>query len=59
MAKMYLKSDLKFVDGYLIDNDDNVVALPDKVAKQINDLETCIQKLMYLDEQPEHLEPIL
>ena len=53
MAKMYLKSDLKFVDGYLIANDDNVVALPDKVAKQIHDLETCIQKLMYLDEQPE------
>ena len=53
MAKMYLKSDLKFVDGYLIDNDDNVVALPDKVAEQINDLETCIQKLMYLDDQPE------
>lgn len=53
MAKMYLKSDLKFVNGYLIDNDDNVVALPDKVAEQINDLETCIQKLMYLDEQPE------
>lgn len=53
MAKMYLKSDLKFVDGYLIDNNDNVVALPDKVAEQINDLETCIQKLMYLDDQPE------
>lgn len=53
MAKMYLKSDLKFVDGYLIDNDDNVVALPDGVAEQINDLETCIQKLMYLDDQPE------
>lgn len=53
MAKMYLKSDLKFVDGYLIDNDDNVVALPDGVAEQINELETSIQKLMYLDDQPE------
>lgn len=53
MAKMYLKSDLKFVDGYLIDGDDNVVALPEKVSKQINDLETRIQKLIYLDDQPE------
>ena len=53
MAKMYLKSDLKFVDGYLIDHDDNVVALPEKAAEQINKLETCIQKLMYLDDQPE------
>ena len=53
MAKMYLKCNLKFVDGYLIDNDDNVVALPEKVAEQINKLETCIQKLMYLDDQPE------
>lgn len=53
MAKMYLKSDLKFVDGYLIDKDDNVVALPAEVSKQINDLETRIQKLQYLDDQPE------
>lgn len=53
MAKMYVKSDLKFVDGYLIDGDDNVVALPEKVSKQINDLETRIQKLIYLDDQPE------
>lgn len=53
MAKMYFKSDLKFVDGYLIDNDDNVVALPDGVAEQIYDLETCVQKLMYLDDQPD------
>ena len=53
MAKMYLKSNLKFVDGYLIDHDDNVVALPEKAAEQINKLETCIQKLMYLDDQPE------
>lgn len=50
---MYFKSDLKFVDGYLIDNDDNVVALPDGVAEQIYDLETCVQKLMYLDDQPD------
>ena len=53
MAKMYLKSDLKFVDGYLINDDGDVVALPEKVAEQINDLETRIQKLIYLDDQPE------
>lgn len=53
MAKMYLKSDLKFVDGYLINGDGDVVALPEKVAEQINDLETRIQKLIYLDDQPE------
>lgn len=53
MAKMYLKSDLKFVDGYLINDDGDVIALPEKVAEQINDLETRIQKLIYLDDQPE------
>lgn len=52
MAKMYLKSDLKFVDGYLINDDGDVIALPEKVAEQINDLETRIQKLIYLDDQP-------
>lgn len=52
MAKMYSKSDLKFEDGYVLTYDDEVVALPDKVAQQINEIETILQKQMYLAGQP-------
>lgn len=53
MAKMYKKSDLKFVDGYVLTKDDDVVALPGGIAEQINDLETFIQEMAYIDAQPE------
>ena len=52
MAKMYSKSDLKFEDGYVLTYDDEVVALPDKVAQQINEIETIMQKQKYLADQP-------
>lgn len=52
MAKMYKKSDLKFESGYVLTKDDEVVALPPKVAEQLNDMETEIQKVAYLKKQP-------
>lgn len=53
MAKMYKKSDLKFVDGYVLTQEDEVVALPDGIAEQINDLETFLQEMAYIKAQPE------
>lgn len=53
MAKMYKKSDLKFVDGYVLTEEHEVVALPSGIAEQINDLETFLQEMGYLSEQPE------
>lgn len=53
MAKMYSKSDLKFENGYVLTYDDEIVALPDGVAEQINELETFVQQQRYLAEQPE------
>lgn len=53
MAKMYKKSDLKFENGYVLTQDDEVVALPPKVAEQFNDMETLLQQQEYLTEQGE------
>lgn len=53
MAKMYKKSDLKFENGYVLTMDDEVVALPPHVAEQLNEMETEIQKVAYLNAQPE------
>lgn len=52
MAKMYKKSDLKFENGYVLTSDDEVVALPYKVAVQLNLMEDEIQKVAYLKKQP-------
>lgn len=53
MAKMYSKSDLTFVNGYLIDSDRNAVAIPTKAAVQLNGLEAFMQKQKYLHDQPD------
>ena len=53
MAKMYKKSDLKFENGYVLTQDDEVVALPPKVAEQFNDMETLLQQQAYLRKQGE------
>lgn len=54
MAKFYNKSDLKFVNGYVIDPETKeAVALPDKVAEQLNDYETTVQKAVYMAGQDE------
>jgi len=52
MAKMYVKSSLRFENGYVLDADDNVIALPAGVAEQLNEMETEIQKTAYLNAQP-------
>lgn len=51
MAKMYSKSQLAFINGYVVDDDNNVVCLPDKVAEQLNELEEIFQKAEYLKAQ--------
>lgn len=53
MAKMYVKSSLRFENGYVLNVDDEVVALPYRVAEQLNQMETEIQQIAYLKEQPE------
>ena len=53
MAKMYSKSDLTFANGYLINKDRDVVAIPAKAAVQLNGLEEFMQKQKYLHDQPD------
>lgn len=53
MAKMYRKSELTFENGYLINKDHEVVALPAKAAVQLNGLEEFLQKQKYLHDQPD------
>ena len=44
MAKFYKKSQLEFVNGYVVDPaTSEAVALPDKVAEQLNDYEIIAQ----------------
>ena len=52
MAKIRYKNQLAYKSGYLIDVDDEVVALPTKVAEQLNNLDTLVQKARYLNGQP-------
>lgn len=52
MAKMYFKSELTYKSGYILTEDNDVVALPNKVAKQLNEIETMIQKALYLASKP-------
>lgn len=51
--KMYNKSDLKLVNGLLVNSDGDIVAPDAKVVKQANELETILQKAVYLSSQPE------
>ena len=54
MAKFYKKSQLEFVNGYVVDPATReAVALPDNVAEQLNDYETTVQKAQYMAEQEE------
>ena len=54
MAKFYKKSQLDFVNGYIVDPvTSEAVALPDKVAEQLNDFETTVQKAQYMADQEE------
>lgn len=53
MAKMYCKNELTFENGYVINKDHDVVALPVKAAVQLNAMETFLQKQKYLHDQPD------
>ena len=58
MAKFYSKSDLTFKSGYVVNSDGDVVALPKGVARQLNDIETMVQKAAWVAEhEVEEREP--
>lgn len=50
--KMYKKEDLSFVNGYLVDKENNIVPLHINVVAQLNTLETMYQQAKYWAEQP-------
>lgn len=52
MAKMIDKHSLRFKKGYVINEDNEVIALPDGVAEQLNALEKFLQQQEYLAGQP-------
>lgn len=52
MAKMYGKEELKYEQGYLVDDDGNIVFTDPKVVNQANLLETLVQQHKYLEAQP-------
>lgn len=51
--KMYKKSELKLVDGLLLAKDGTVVTPVGDVVHQANELDTMVQKAIYLHAQPE------
>lgn len=52
--KMYKKSDLSMVNGYLINGDSDVVVVDPAVVRQANRLETMVQKRTWVSDQPEY-----
>lgn len=53
MAKLVSKKDLKYVNGYITDNEGTVVNIDYRIAHFLNKLEVCIQKAKYIKAQPE------
>lgn len=51
--KMYKKSELELVDGLLLAKDGTVVSPVGNVVRQANELDTLVQKAIYLQAQPE------
>lgn len=51
--KMYKKSEMSLVDGLLLAEDGTVVAPVGNVIRQANELDTLVQKAIYLQQQPE------
>lgn len=51
--KMYNKSDLKLVNGMLVNVGGDIVALDPKIIEQANELETLAQKVAFLAKQPD------
>ena len=50
--KMYKKSDLELIDGMLVSESGDVVAVNPEVVRQANELETLYQKSKYVAIQP-------
>ena len=50
MAKFYSKSDLTFKSGYVVNSDGDVVALPNGVARQLNEIEEMVQRAKWVNE---------
>lgn len=52
MTKLISKTDLKYVDGYIMDDEDNILAIQGKIVAFLNDLDISIQKAEYIKSQP-------
>lgn len=53
--KAFKKTDLEFVNGYLVHKDTgDVVALDNEIVELANELETRVQKAKFLDSEPEY-----
>lgn len=50
--KLINKSELHIEDGYILDKHDNVLSIEDNIVCLFNDLDTELQKAMYLEAQP-------
>lgn len=50
--KMYKKSDLSYVNGYIVTKDDEIVLLPNDASNQLMHLEYELQKLEWLKNKP-------
>ena len=53
MAKIYKKSELVFVEGYICDKDMNILEVPYPLVEKLCDLDRKLQEKEYLDAQPE------
>lgn len=53
MAKLVSKKDLKYVNGYITDNEGTVVNIDYRIAHFLNKLEVRLQKAKYIKAQPE------
>lgn len=50
--KLYKKSDLKVVEGYIVDGDNEIVTIPEEIVKQYIELDKRIQEAVYILDQP-------
>lgn len=50
--KLVSKSELHIEDGYILDKKDNVLAIDDNIVRLFNELDSELQKALYLQSQP-------
>lgn len=51
--KMYKKEELRFEKGYILNQDNDILSLHPSIVRSLNELETRVQKVNWLEEQPE------